>query len=393
MVRTRVVQITHDLGVGGLPGVVSSLCTNLDRRRFEVAVLCLNERGDTADELESAGVPVYEIGRRETAADYFAFAKVATFLRRHGADVVHTHNTQPFIDGGLGGILARVPMHIHTDHARRYPDKWRYLAAEWLLAHSAHRVVGVSDHTSRQLVCKGRLPAEKVVTVPNGIEDPLAEASVDPRAKRAELDIDPAAPVIGVGVRLAEQKGLSYLIEAMSSVLRAVPNARLVIAGYGPLRDALGEQARRRGVSDHVLFLGKRMDMIEVMQAFDVYALPSIWEGLPLVVLEAMAVGCPVVASDVGGVSSAVEHGENGLLVEPRQPDQLAEALVRVLCDRDRRLRLGKNGRERFVKHFTAETMARRYGRLYLRDRPMAKDPASREKTSSDTAPSPGEGA
>lgn len=367
MNRLRVVQITHDLGVGGLPGVVSCLCRNLDRRQFDVSVLCLNEKGATAEVLESSGIGVYEVGRTNTAADYFAFRKVAEFLRQHEADVIHTHNTQPFIDGGLGGIWARVDTHIHTDHARRYPDKWRYIAAEWVLARSAHRVVGVSDHTSMQLVREGGIPPDKVVTVPNGIEDPLAESYVDYHSKRSELDIPDDALIVGVGVRLAEQKGLSYLIEAMETVVARVRDARLVIAGYGPLRGQLEAQARRSGLDEYVRFLGKRRDMVEVMQTFDVYALPSIWEGLPLVVLEAMAVGCPVVASDVGGVSSAVEDGTTGRLVDPRQPEALAEALVELFLDENERRRCGENGRKRFLEKFSADTMARRYERLYRR--------------------------
>jgi glycosyltransferase involved in cell wall biosynthesis len=327
-------------------------------------VLCLNDTGPFAAELEGVGVRVHLLHRRGEGPDYLAFRKAADFFRELSPDIVHTHNTQPFIDGGLGAILARVPVLIHTDHARDFPDKRRYMLAERVLSRFAEKVVGVSDHTGRNLVEFERIDPSRIITIHNGIEDP-ARRDVDAAAKRSELGIPPDAMLIGVGVRFTEQKGLEYLLRALPTVRERVPHVHLALAGYGPLEVELKEQAERLGLSDGIHFLGAREDMAEVLAALDVYALPSIWEGFPMVVLEAMAAGLPIVATRVGGVAEAVEHERTGLLVAPRDPERLAAALIRVLCDETLRHEYGSAARRFFEERFTAEAMSRNYAALY----------------------------
>lgn len=361
------VQVTHDLGVGGLPRVVTTLARTLDPAEFDVEVLCLNQGGPFARDLEEQGIPVHVLGRRGRWLDYFQFGRVAGHLRRRCPDIVHTHNTQPFIDGGLGALLARVAVHVHTDHARHFPDKRRYLLAERLLSTRTYRVVGVSEDTSRKLVSRVGIARHRVETVANGIVDPLSRPLPTREQKREELGIPDDAPVLGVGVRLSDQKGLSYLIEAMPRVQEEVPGVRLLIAGYGPQERELREQVDRLSVGDCVSFLGRRLDMLAVTRTFDVYVLPSIWEGMPMVLLEAMALGRPIVATPVGGVPTLVDHGRNGLLVPPREPVTLAEALTDLLRDPEKRKRFGRESRRRFEEGFTAEVMARNYADLYRR--------------------------
>jgi glycosyltransferase involved in cell wall biosynthesis len=374
--RKKVVQVTHDLGIGGLPRVVATLSENLDRDRFETEVLCLNEGGPLADELTSSGIPVRVLpsGRRP---DYLAFARVASLFRDLKPEIVHTHNTQPFIDAGLGALLARVPRLIHTDHARDFPDKKRYMLAERVLSHFTHRVVGVSGHTARNLVRFEKMNPDRVVTVFNGIEDSGQGVVVDPRLKRAELGLPVDAPVVGVGVRFTEQKGLRYLLESWPAVLRVIPDARLALAGYGPLEQELKAHAQRLGIAGKSHFLGPRSDMGEVLHAFDVYALPSIWEGFPMILLEAMAACLPVVATHVGGAPEAIEDGCTGLLVEPRDIEGLADALIRLLSDPGMQERFGRSGRQRFEENFTASVMARAYERLYEDEAGFASHEAS----------------
>lgn len=346
---------------------MTTLSKELDRSKFDVSVLCLNEMGPLAEELKADGIPVYLLPSRRRP-DYFAFAKARTHFREHRPHVVHTHNTQPFIDGGLGAVLARVPRLIHTDHARDFPDKKRYMLAERVLSRFAYRVVGVSDHTGTNLIRFVKIDPAKITTVYNGIEPEKAPA-VDVAEKRRELGIPAKALVLGVGVRLTEQKGLRYLLAAMPEVSARVPEAHLAIAGYGPLADELQAAARDLGVSGCTHFLGPRQDMPEVLQVFDIYVLPSVWEGFPMIILEAMAAGLPIVATRVGGVPEAVEHGQTGLLVEPRRPDRLAEALSHLLTDPESRRRFGTAARGRFQERYTAAAMARAYEELYLGDR------------------------
>jgi glycosyltransferase involved in cell wall biosynthesis len=361
-------QITEDLGLGGLEHVAATLCTTLDPTRFETSALCTKDGGPLADELTARGIPVFHLPRPHGRADYFAALKIARILRRERIDVIHTHNTSPFIDGGLAAVLAGTRTHVHTDHSRLFPDKRRYVIAEHIMSHFAYRVVGVSDHTVAELRRYERIPLSKLTTIPNGIDSQAFAREREGAAKRRELGISPTAPVIGVAVRLTEQKGLTYLLQAMPEILAAHPDTVLVIAGDGILAGSLREEAAARGVADSVRFIGPRRDIPELLGMFDVYALPSEWEGLPMIILEAMASGCPIVASDVGGLRMAVREGENGCLIAPRDVRALAHRLISLIGDPRRRREFGDAGRRYFRERFSAEAMAAAYARLYTRE-------------------------
>lgn len=361
-------QLTEDLGLGGLEHVVATLCTTLDPNRFETSALCLKDGGPLADELTARGIPVFHLTPPRGRADYFAAAKIARILRRERIDVVHTHNTSAFIDGGLAALLAGTPMHVHTDHSRLFPDKRRYMIAEYVMSHFAYRVVGVSDHTVAELRRYERIPLSKLTTIPNGIDGGAFDRERDTTLKRRELGIAPGSAVIGVAVRLTEQKGVTYLLKAMPQILSVHPETVLVVAGDGVLAQPLREEAKALGVHGHVRFIGPRRDIPELLSMFDLYALPSEWEGLPMIILEAMAAACPIVASDVGGVSTAVRDGENGYLVPARDVGALAQRITALLGDARRRREFGEAGRRFFRERFSAKAMAAAYARVYTRE-------------------------
>jgi glycosyltransferase involved in cell wall biosynthesis len=363
-------QITHDLAIGGLQQVVVNICRTIDRSRFHVSVLCLRNLGEFVPEVEAMGIPVLFIPQKENGTDYFSFIKVVKVLRRQKIDIIHTHNTQPFVDGTIGALFSGVRTIVHTDHARDFPDKRRYMFAEWFVSRFAYKVIGVSDHTSQNLMKYERISPRKVLTITNGIDGSRFQITVDKEKKRKELGVDGLGPVMGLGVRLTEQKGISYLLRAMPQVLKALPDVTLVIAGKGPLQDSLRQEASSLGIDRHVIFAGPRLDIPELLKLFDLYVLPSLWEGLPMVLLEAMAAGCPVLATGVGGVPTVIRHGESGSLVEPKNPQALSKEIVRLLSDSQLRKRYAENGLKTFREKFSAEVMTRQYEQLYLRSEP-----------------------
>ncbi len=374
MSKTRLLQITHDLHVGGLPRVVDTLCRTLDHDRFDVSVLCLRDVGPLGMALrEDLGIPVHKLRDNHDVPDRTAFLKVARFLRKNRFDVIHTHNTEPFIEGSLGAILAGVPTLVHTDHARPFPDKRRYMLAEWFVSKFAWRVVGVSDHTTENLRRYERISPRKLVTVVNGIDGHRYDAPIDAAAARAALDLPRGAPVLGFASRLEEQKGMTWLLQALPGILKVHPDLKLLVAGTGELEGPLAEEARSRGVDHAVRFLGVRLDIPVLLKVFDLHVLPSLWEGLPMIILESMAAGCPTVATAVGGVPTALVDGENGRLVPPADPGALQAAILEALADRGGLRRMGERARATFQERFTARAMARRYEALYLR-RPLPAD-------------------
>ena len=365
--KIKLVQVSHGMGTGGLERVIVTLCRGIDRDRFEPEVVTLKYLGPLADELADIGIRVRLVNSVEGRADYVAPFRVARALRELRADVVHTHNTQPFLEGGLGAVLARTPTLVHTDHARLYPDKFRYIAAERMMAHFAYRVVGVSDETTQALAHHHRISPRKLCTIPNGIDGKPFEISIDQRAKRRELGIEGDGPVFGTIGRLVPQKGIDRLLHSMKLVVERRPDATLVLAGTGNKEDELKALAMTLGIADRVRFLGLRRDVAELLKVFDVYVLSSVWEGLPIALLEALAASCPIVSTAVGGVPTVVTPGVNGELVPAGDAPALANALVELLGDSERLAAYRRGARRMFVERFTIEHMVSAYEKLYTR--------------------------
>jgi glycosyltransferase involved in cell wall biosynthesis len=219
-------------------------------------------------------------------------------------------------------------------------------------------IIAISDHIARFTVSRGVRDPGRVRRVYHGLEPPVTRALERAGQRiRAELGVGPDELLVGKVGRLALQKGQRHLIAAMPLLLERVPFARLVIAGGGDLEEYLRDLASEAGVADRVHVLGPRKDVSALMHAIDVFAMPSIWEGFGLVLLEAMAAGRPIVASRVATIPEVVVDGETGLLVPAGDSVALADALARLAHDPALARRLGEAGRERLRQHFSIEKM------------------------------------
>lgn len=328
-------------------------------------MLCLNTDGELADILRADGIAVHVLRKGGGRADYLSGFRVAKFVREHRIDVLHSHNTQPFLDSGLAAHLVRNVALVHTDHARDFPDKWRYMILEHLMSWAAYRVVGVSEHTTENLRRFEYIPRRKLVTIPNGIDGRAFEVPFDRMAVRSSLGVPPDACVIVFASRLESQKDVPNLLRAFREVAARDPLRWLVVAGQGSLRGELEALAVELGVQQRVRFVGVRLDVADVLRASDVFVLSSRWEGLPMVILEALAAGCPIVSTDVGGVPSAITNGEHGLLVPPEDHRALAAGLERMCSLPGLRTTLATAGRKRFLERYSAAAMTQQYERLY----------------------------
>ncbi len=359
-------QVSHDLGVGGLPRVVETLVRTIDPERFEVSALTLNFRGELADALEADGYHVTQLPSPPRRPDRLSFARAAKVMREGRYDVVHSHNTQPFFDAALGSMLAPRRVLIHTDHARDFPDKLRYMVAEHLFSWRAFRVVGVSQHTTDNLHRYERIPRWKLRTIPNGIDGRLFDRPIDRDALRRDMGAPPGATIALFASRLEDQKDVPTLLDAFARLAARLPTLHLAIAGQGSRAAELQARVDALGLAARIRFLGVRLDVPDLLRAADCFVLSSTWEGLPMVILEALGAGCPILATAVGGVPTAVRDGETGLLVAPRDPGAFAGALERLVGDAALRARLASAGQRLFAERFSAHAMARAYEALYL---------------------------
>lgn len=362
----RLMQITHDLAIGGLQQVVVNLCRAIDKNRFHTIVLCLRALGPLAQEIDRLGIKVILLPQNKTGADYFSFFKVADILRKERTQVIHTHNTQPLVDGTLGAILSGGRKRIiHTDHARQFPDKKRYMFAEWCMSHFVCKMVGVSEQTTENLHKYEKIPKKKLMTIKNGIDVSRFAISIDRQAKRKELGIPPVGPVIGVISRLEKVKGITYLLQAMPKIIKTFPDLTLLIVGDGSEMDNLQSETNKRNLARNVVFTGVRHDIPDILQTLDIYMLPSLSEGLPMGLLEALATGCPVIATQVGGIPNVAENTEAILLVKPKNVKMLIDKTITLLIDTEMQNKIRRDGLKIFNNQFSANLMAKKYMEIY----------------------------
>jgi glycosyltransferase involved in cell wall biosynthesis len=317
--------------------------------------------GDNVERLRAEGVNVLMLDRR-SRADLRAWRPLVAYVRSRRVDILHAHKFGSNVWAAVLGRLLRVPVVVSHEHTWSFEGQpVRKLVDRRIVGPYSDAVIAVSEADRRRMIERVGMPADRVVLIPNGISAPPPE---DGTAIRAELGFAQDVPILVLTAGLRPQKALDVMLEAMGLLRSAQPQVQLLIVGPGDPTQ-LRAQAVRIGVGDAVTFTGTRVDVAKILAASDIGVLSSDFEGMPLAVLEYMAAGLPVVATDVGGLPEIVDHGRSGLLVAPRDPLALAGAIDTVLSDRATARSMGAAGQARQRREFSAEVMADRVYRLY----------------------------
>ena len=358
-----IVHVLSSYGVGGQERVALDLAIGQKARGHDVAVISLSPPPDgaMADEFAAAGITVCRVAKRE-GLDPTLVPRLARMLRERHADVVHTHNPLPLIYGAPAARLARAAA-IHTKHGMNPGGRGN----QWLRRTAAgfvHEFVAVIDTTAAQARVQRDTPERKLHTIPNGIR--LDRYAPDPAARdavRLELGLGDAW-VVGTVGRLDPIKNQAMLVRSMAPILSQ--QVRLVIVGEGDARPEVEAAIAELPEPSRVVMTGRRMDVPRLIHAFDVFALSSRSEGLPLVVPEAMAAGLPIVTTAVGGLPSVVDDGVTGLLV-PVDQAEMGAALAALEADRSRARAMGAQARAVALARFSSDRMVDAYLALYER--------------------------
>jgi glycosyltransferase involved in cell wall biosynthesis len=295
--------------------------------------------------------------------DLMALFELVSLMRKRRYTIIHSHNSKAGFLGRLAANIAAIPIIVHTIHGFAFheyekpPRRILFILLERIAAKFADKLITVSTPL-KVWGLRLRIGIEqKYAVIPDGIEMERFNIKIDLVKKKQELGINPQDLVVGMVAKLWEGKGYHTLIDAALEIIQEVPNVKFLFVGEGYLRRELEKIVLAKGLKEYIIFTGFRKDIPQVSAIFDVAVLASFFEGLGRSLLEAMVLGKPVVASNVGGIPEVVKHGVNGFLVPAGNHYLLAEAIIRLLRDESLRKRMGQEGRKMIDERFLAEKM------------------------------------
>ncbi len=348
--RLNVLQVCDHLGwegsrMHGVKRLFAWMIPRFDADRYNVSLVSLRRKDLSEETLDALGIDITYLHKSKfDPATLTALRKV---VHRKEIDILHLHGYGATTFGRLVGLMDGIPTILH-EHANLTDTPWFQKIADRLLVPATDIAIAVSQSTAEFVIDARQMPPERVKVVYLGV--PLEEFSRERSAgevaaAREALGVQPDEFVIGSVSRLHDSKGNSYLVDAARRVLDRRPRTRFFLFGEGPLRPALEDQARALGLGGRFAFAGFARDVPRVVSAFDLYVFPSLWEGTPLTVFEALAMGKPIVATDADGLVDVLTHGRDAVIVPKRDADALANGMVALMDDPVERSRLASAAR------------------------------------------------
>ncbi len=372
----RMLHIVGDSKFGGGSVIIQSLAEDAHARGWQVDVLTTDP--EFIAKLHAAGLGVVELDviHRDISLgwDLLGLWRLYRYLKTHKYDLVHTHTSKAGFVGRIAARLAGVPAIVHTVHGFAFHEEssqraiFVYGLCERFAACCCDRLITVSQYHRDWAIRLHICDAQRVVAIPNGMNANRVSPSTDRTSVRTSWGISNDECVILAMGRLAPQKGLEYLLRAIPMIAReATVPFRVILVGEGPLRVSLESMVEELDLRDRVLFLGFQADVGNVIAAADIIAIPSLWEGLSIALLEAMLAGKPIVASNIGSNREVAEESQSALLVPPKDVEQLAQALIALLKDQPLRARLAATAQRVVHEEYSESRMLDSYWREYQR--------------------------
>jgi len=377
--KIKLIHIITRLDKGGSAENTFLTLKGLDKSRYEVSLIAgpvEDPSQDRRNQIEESGVSYIQVPQLRRNINFFfdfpALLKIRRLLKRDKPDIVHTHTSKAGLLGRLAARLAGIPSIIHTPHGHVFFGYFgalktkMFVLLEKLASRITDKIIALTPREKADYLRYKVAEEDKLVVIPSGIE--LHKCQYPPKEERSklrrELGIPDRSAVVGTAGRLVPVKGSGFLLQAVGQVISEHPDTYLVFAGDGPLRKNLAKDAVDMGLAKKIIFTGWRDDMARVLSVFDVFCLPSLNEGMGRVLVEAMALGKPVVASDAGGIPDLIIPGKNGILVPPQDPEELARQIRFLIENREEREKLGRAGKE-MASAYSDEVMVKKIAELY----------------------------
>ena len=351
--KVRVCHVSLTLNTGGLERLLSDFSRLHNRDQFHLDFVAMKTVGKFADEIQENDCSVTQL---QEGSRWRHIHELSQFLKANKIDVVHTHNTYPHINATIAARWAGVPVVVNTRHGQRlghgFKSRVQYRFASWL----TDCIVNVSDDAARLCRETDGIAEKKIKRIWNGI-DIEKFTFTGPQQKPTAISV----------ARLSPEKDFTTLLKSVAIVVQQIPDFQLTMVGDGQERADLEQLTAELNLTNHVTFLGDRSDVPQLLAEAGFFVSSSLSEGISLTLLEAMAVGLPIVATAVGGNPEIVDEGVTGMLVPSANPEKLAEAIISMCQQQHNWQTIGEQGRDRVATHFEIRRMVKDYEQLYLK--------------------------
>jgi glycosyltransferase involved in cell wall biosynthesis len=355
--KIKICHIVATLGFGGAERLVLDLARLSDHQKFDVEILCVIACGPLEDEFKKINVPVKIIGKK-TKLGLGAIWKIRQYLIETQPDIVHSHLFAGDCWGKIGARLAGIKHIVSTEHNVNVSESFlKSVIKKWTNSFS-ERIIVISQAVKKYVMTKYETSADKIEVIYNGIE-------ID-RFHFKEPNFDKQKIIFGTVGRLTKQKGHRYLIEAFAKLIDKFNEAELWIVGQGELRLELQKQITDFGLENRIKLLGVCQNIPEILNKFDVFVMPSIWEGLGIALIEAMASGLPVIGSRVDGIAEIIEDEVNGILVETENSIELTDKMFKLIENPELASKFALAGRQTVIDKFDLSRIVKAYEQVYL---------------------------
>lgn len=374
MEKVNIFYLVPTLEVGGSEWIAYLLAKGLNKERYNPIVGYYFWSGNLEDLLRNKGIAVINIGPGKNKLSrrnrFRSVLKLIKFLKEMKIKIIHISQFDVDILGAIAAKLAGVPVvisHIHGESFLKNFQKyrWRYMAISKFFI---DKYVVCSKTLAEKFISNCRVDGRKVIAIQNCVDEERFNFRYDnsENSLRNELGLGGDKIVIGCIANFASCKGHQYLIDAISKVIPAFPNLKVILVGrFTPFKEELVKQAKSLGLSNDIIFLDFQLNIAEILNLMDIFILASLEEGLANVILEAMYMAKPVIATKVGGIIETIVDGETGILVPPRDSESLAKAIILLLTDKSKAQDMGRRGKERCLKEFGSDIMINKFEKLY----------------------------
>jgi len=352
--KLRIIHLTTDSAIGGTERMILQTACGLNKDRFESVVISLMPGGPLGEMCEKNNIPFFTPCFK-SKTDFGALIRLVYYLRKNKGDILHTYL---FHSNILGRIIGKLIGYKYIISSQRNVDLWRKWYHDYIdkmTSSLCSVIVSNSIAGKKYLVEQAGIKEDKVVVIHNGLDVekyPVREKNIG------------ILNIINIA-SLTEKKGHKYLFDAISKLAQSGVDFKLYLIGKGKLENYLRYKSKELGLDDKIFFEGYSDNITSYLQNADIFVLPSLWEGLPVALMEAMACGVACIASDVGDVKELIKNEEDGLIVEPKNVDQITNSILRLINDRDFMERIGSSARKKIKKYFSSVKMINSFEKLY----------------------------